>query len=79
MFVCCVLSGRVLCDELITRLEESYRQWRVVVFDPKTLSYKDAIDRAGLQSQTIKNRFIFENNIKVIYGKTDQWKCTGFF
>jgi len=22
---CCVLSGRGLCDELITRLEESYR------------------------------------------------------
>ena len=34
MFVCsqcCVLSGRGLCDELITRPEESYRMWRVVV------------------------------------------------
>jgi hypothetical protein len=30
MFVCCVLSGRGLCDELITRLEESYRLCRVV-------------------------------------------------
>jgi hypothetical protein len=29
--VCCVLSGRGPCDELITRPEESYRQWRVVV------------------------------------------------
>jgi hypothetical protein len=28
--VCCVLSGRGLCDELITRPEESYRLWRVV-------------------------------------------------
>jgi hypothetical protein len=28
---CCVLSGRGLCDELITRPEESYRLWRVVV------------------------------------------------
>ena len=28
---CCVLSGRVLCDELITRPEESYRLWCVVV------------------------------------------------
>jgi hypothetical protein len=27
----CVLSGRGLCDELITRPEESYRLWRVVV------------------------------------------------
>jgi hypothetical protein len=29
----CVLSGRGLCDELITRPEESYRLWRVVVCD----------------------------------------------
>jgi hypothetical protein len=27
---CCVLSGRGLCGGLITRLEESYRLWRVV-------------------------------------------------
>jgi hypothetical protein len=31
MYVCCVLSVRGLCDELITRLEEFYRLWRVVV------------------------------------------------
>ena len=34
---CCVLSGRGLCDELITRQEESYRLWRVVVCDLETL------------------------------------------
>jgi len=28
-----VLSGRGLCDGLITRPEESYRLWRVVVCD----------------------------------------------
>ena len=28
---CCVLSGTGLCDELITRPEESYRMWCVVV------------------------------------------------
>jgi hypothetical protein len=28
--VCCVLSGTGLCDELITRPQESYRLWRVV-------------------------------------------------
>jgi len=36
MFVCCecfVLSGRGLCDKLITRPEESYRLWCVVVCD----------------------------------------------
>jgi len=32
----CVLSGRGLCDGLITRPEESYRLWRVVVCDQET-------------------------------------------
>ena len=31
-----MLSGRGLCDELITRPEESYRLWRVVVCDLET-------------------------------------------
>ena len=39
MFVCCeccVLSGRSLCDELITRPEKSYRLCCVVVCDLET-------------------------------------------
>jgi hypothetical protein len=32
----CVLSGRGLCDELITDPEESYRLWCVVVCDLET-------------------------------------------
>jgi hypothetical protein len=39
MFVCCeccVLSGLGLCDGLITRPEESYRLWSVVVCDRET-------------------------------------------
>jgi len=39
MFVCCeccVLSGRDLCDDLITRPEESYRLWCIVVCDLET-------------------------------------------
>ena len=31
-----MLSGRGLCDELITRPEESYRLWCVVVYDLET-------------------------------------------
>jgi len=33
---CCVLSGRGLCDELITRPEESYRLCCVFVCDLET-------------------------------------------
>ena len=39
MFVCCeccVLSSRGLCDGLITRPEESYRLWCVLVCDLET-------------------------------------------
>jgi len=52
MFVfceCCVLSGRGLCDELITRPEESYRLWCVVVCDLENLKNEEAITRVGLQ------------------------------
>jgi len=35
-----VLSGRGLCDELITRPEESYRLWFVVVCDLETSRMK---------------------------------------
>ena len=35
-YECCVLSGRGLCDELVTRLEKSYRMWCVVVCDQET-------------------------------------------
>jgi hypothetical protein len=57
MFVCCVLSGRGLCDELITRPEESYRLWRVVVCDQETSCDEKAIARAGLQSRRNNNYY----------------------
>jgi hypothetical protein len=34
--LCCVLSGRGLCDGLIIRPEESYRLWSVVVCEQET-------------------------------------------
>ena len=37
-FECCVLYGRGLCVGLITRPEESYRLWCVVVCDLETLN-----------------------------------------
>jgi len=33
---CCVLSGRRLCDGLITRPEEPFRLWCVILCDPET-------------------------------------------
>jgi hypothetical protein len=45
-----VLSGRGICDELITRPEDSYRLWRVVVCNQET-SFDEAIARAGLECQ----------------------------
>ena len=46
MFVCCeccVLSGRGLYDELITRPEESYRLWCVVMCDLENLKNEEAM------------------------------------
>jgi len=37
---CCVLSGRILYDELITRPEESYRLLCVAVCDIETSSMR---------------------------------------
>jgi len=39
---CCVLSGRGLCDELVTRPEGPYRLWRVVVCDQETSKNEEA-------------------------------------
>jgi hypothetical protein len=45
-----VLSGRGLCDRLITRTEESYRLWRVVVCDLEILVNEEALAHRGLSS-----------------------------
>jgi len=57
MFVCCeccVLSGICLCDELITRPEESYRLWCVVVCDLETFKNEEAMTPVGLQRHSKK-------------------------
>jgi hypothetical protein len=64
MFFCCVLLGSGLCDELITRPEESYRLSRVVVCDQETSCDEEAIARAGLQyKKTILNLNSISSNI----------------
>jgi hypothetical protein len=51
---CCVLLGRGLCDELITRPEESYRLWCVVVCDLENLMTEEALAHWGLSRQKNK-------------------------
>jgi hypothetical protein len=54
---CCVLSGRGLCDELITRPEESCRLWCVVVCDLDTSRMRRPWPALG-RSATKKNTFL---------------------
>jgi hypothetical protein len=49
---CCVLSGRGLCDGLITRPEESYRLWRVIVCDQETSKMRRLKPDTGLWKNT---------------------------
>jgi len=59
MFVCCeccVLSGRGLCNELITRPEESYRLWCVVVCDLETSRMRrpwPALGRSAIRKKLV--------------------------
>jgi len=52
MFVCCeccVLLGRGLCDELITRPEKSYRLWCVVLCDLENFKNEETMTHVGSQ------------------------------
>jgi len=50
-YECFVLSGRSLCDEMVTRPEESYRLWCVVVCGVETSRMKRMLGRFGPQRQ----------------------------
>jgi len=50
------LSGRSLCDELITRPEESYRLWCVVVCDLETSRVRRPWPSGGLLRQKKTNK-----------------------
>jgi len=47
-----VLSGRGLCDGLITRPEESYRLWHVVVCDQETSKTRRLSPLPGCENTT---------------------------
>ena len=62
MFVCCeccVLSGRGLCDELMTCPEESYRLWCVVVCDLEISRMRRSWPAMG-RSATRKKNYAFK-------------------
>ena len=85
MFVCCeccVLSGRGLCDGLVTRPEESYRLWRVVVCDleaskmrlkPATGLWK--IQPKGCNAKKTNKKVILGSDIDTFHTNV----CTNYF
>ena len=62
---CCVSSGRGLCDELITRPEESYRQWCVVVCDLETSRMRRPWPALGRSATAKKKRFLLHRKHRV--------------
>jgi len=48
-FDCCVLSGRGLCDEMITRPEKYSRLWCVIVCVLENLKNEEAMTQVGSQ------------------------------
>jgi hypothetical protein len=71
---CCVLSGRGLCDELITRPEESYRMWCVVMYDLENLKNEEAMTRVGSQRHW-KEKNVRNLAISNIYPRSHQFYC----
>jgi len=57
MFVCCVLSGRGLCDELITRPEDSYRLSCVVACDLEISWMRKAWPNGGCWTKNKQTNF----------------------
>ena len=62
-----MLSGKGLCDELITRPEESYRLWCVVVCDLETsrmgAPYINDISTLRVKTKNLVNGILEETNI----------------
>jgi hypothetical protein len=63
-----VLSGRGLCDELITLPEESYRLWCVVVCDLKTTKMRRPWPTGGCCAKRREEKFckVFFNSLSFL-------------
>jgi hypothetical protein len=55
---CCVFSGRGLCDELITRPEEFFRLWCVVMCDLETSRIRRPLPALDLSPTTKKMYYL---------------------
>ena len=64
---CCVLSGTDLCDELITRLEEAYRLWSVVVCDLETSTVRRPWPALGRRATEKKSSIQFSINDYLLF------------
>ena len=63
---CCVLSGRGLCDGLITRPEESYRLWCVVECDLETSRMRRSWPTGGCCARRRRRRRRSVNSIMLL-------------
>ena len=70
---CCVFSGNGLCDELITRPEESYRLWCFIVCDLETSRMKRSQSSLGrsatekMYTERQKQKMINPDNNEIFY------------
>jgi len=72
------LSGRGLCDELITRPEESYRLWCVVVCDQETSRMRrpwPALSSSDKGGDFSKEQCILPENDLMIETRWSDFKC----
>jgi hypothetical protein len=79
-FECCVLSSISLCDELITRPEESYRLWCVVLCDLVTsrmrrpspnggfCAKRKEIKKLSLMTNFQYHSTLYLRSIRLLYG-----------
>ena len=77
---CCVLSGRRLCDALITRPEKSYRVWCVVVCDLETSRMRrpwPALGRSATGNKQTETRFLCPLPAYLIFVSIKSAACRG--
>jgi hypothetical protein len=65
---CCELSGRGLCDELITHPEEYYRLWRIIVCDLEALWMRRPWHTGGCCAKTNKQTKTWHESMTVAVG-----------